>query len=249
MAIDRIVLGQHANTSIGAGLYVSKPGANVMHPEHAQFGNLMFDSNEPHSTLNIIQSGTFKITCSRKAISARGETIGARLNDTQELFLDGGTGHINAHTFAYDTGRPSNLTTVANWDEAKTPGYHNKSFGKKAKSKQSNYLDTGSHTIQIASPLPNGEIPEVALRFAVGNSSGHFHPWYADTKFNSGIPGGDWDDIDHAASDFTKIVHMDSNWMRLKWGGLGAEEYRGIQNEYTYDSLLSFFWRRCTKNC
>jgi glycosyltransferase involved in cell wall biosynthesis len=34
---------------------------------------------------------------------------------------------------------------------------------------------------------------------------------------------------------------MDSNWMRLKWGGLGAEEYRGIQNEYTYDSLLSFF--------
>jgi hypothetical protein len=239
MAMDRIVLGQHANTSIGAGLYVSAPGANVMHPEHAQFGNLMFDSNEPHSTLNIIETGTFKITCSRKAISARGETIGTRPNDTQELFLDGATGHSNAHTFPYDTERPSNLTTVANWDEAKTLGYHNKSFGKKAKSKQSNYLDTGSHTITIASPLSNGEIPEVALRFAVGNSSGHFHPWYANTVATGNK--GDWSDIDYASGNTQQIVHMDSNWMRLKWGGLGAEEYRGIQNEYNYDSLLSFF--------
>ena len=54
MAIDRIVLGQHSNTSLGAGLYVSVPGANVMHPEHAQFGNLMFDSNEPQSTFCLL---------------------------------------------------------------------------------------------------------------------------------------------------------------------------------------------------
>ena len=84
--MDRIVLGNHANTSLGSGLYVSQPGANVMHPEHAQFGNLMFNSNEPYPPLRVHQSGTFSITCSRKAISARGQTIGTRPGDTGEMY-------------------------------------------------------------------------------------------------------------------------------------------------------------------
>ena len=122
--MDRIVLGQHANTSIGAGLYVSIPGKDVMHPEHAQFGNLMFDSNEPHSTLNIIQTGTFKITCKRKAFSPRGDTIGTRPGDDFQIqhikewtsgdfndsFQDQGFGH----TFNFDTGRPASLSVQAN---------------------------------------------------------------------------------------------------------------------------------------
>jgi len=239
MSLDRVVLGPHSNTDLGVGIFVAMPGANVMHPEYAQAGNLMFNSSEPHSALSIIQSGTFKITCSRKAISGRGETIGTRPNDIgSELFLDGTTGDIDAHTFAHDTGRPAGLTTLANsLVVTSSIGYKDKSFGKKIKGKQSNYLDTGSHSIQIASPLPNGEIPEVSLHFAVGNSSGHFHPWYADVTATGSK--GNWDEWTY--NDSTKIVHMDSNWMRLKWGGLGAEEYRGIQDEYTYDSLLSFF--------
>ena len=245
--MDRIVLGQHANASIGAGLYVSKPGANVMHPEFAIAGNLTFDTNE-HSSLHIIQTGTFKITCSRKAISARGETVGNRPNDVSEIFYDDATNDIAAHTFDEDTGRPSNMTTVANWDEAKNLGYlHKPAVGRQSRGKQTNYLDTGSKSITITSPLSGGEIPQVALNFAVGNSSGHFHPWYADVTTTGG--GMDWDEWSY--NDSTKIVHMDSSWMRLKWGGLGAEEYMGIQDEYypldqtnrrTYhDSLVAFF--------
>ena len=276
--MDRIVLGQHANTSIGAGLYVSIPGKDVMHPEHAQFGNLMFDSNEPHSTLNIIQTGTFKITCKRKAFSPRGDTIGTRPGDDFQIqhikewtsgdfndsFQDQGFGH----TFNFDTGRPASLSvqanalfgggifgeiddgaggtsitggtsTVGSGEFLSRAAY---SMGSKIGTKQGNYLDTGSYNIKINNPLPNGEIPEVALRFAIGNSSTdppRFHPWYSDTTTTG--DGGSWSDIDHAASDPTKIVHMDSNWMRLKWGGLGAEEYRGTQEEYSWESLMDFF--------
>jgi hypothetical protein len=303
MSIDRIVLGNHANTQLGSGLFVSTPGANVSHPEYAQYGNLMFDTNEPHSTLNIIQSGTFKITCKRQAFSPRGENIGTRKADTFEIqrmvSYDSGQGWrvppwtIGVeHTFAFDTGRPAALSPIANdlfgtigtdlddpgnfglvgsnfpptHDSGEYSGRSVMSAGARTSAKQGNYLDKGTHTFAITNPLPDGEIPEVALRFAVGTDENQiypypytgqigptFHPWYANTKTTG--DGGSWSDIDYDAylpagtagkptsgtANASQIVHMDSNWMRLKWGGLGAEEYRGIQDEYNFDSLLDFF--------
>jgi hypothetical protein len=113
-------------------------------------------------------------------------------------------------------------------------------FGGKKRGKQGNYLDTGSQTIAFATPLPNGEIPEVALRFAVGNSSGHFHPWYADVQRTGDEMNWDsWQYNQPGGSQ--RIVHMDSSWMRLKWGGLGAESVTGLHNDYTFDKINHFF--------
>ena len=309
--MDRIVLGAHANTQLGSGLFVSTPGANVTHPEHGQYGNLMFDTNEPHSSLTIIQTGTFKITCKRKAFSARGEMIGARVGDnfnikpivehqwtilgprvTSSTLRQAYQPIAFLHTFNESTGRPSAITTQAHeygrvatweygygWDDPDVTGmdrmfttgiswnsdtstFGTLALGTKLGSKQGNYLDTGSHTITINNPLPDGEIPEVALRFAIGNDGTHpltgapyskFHPWYANTKTTG--DGGSWSDIDFGAyfpagtpgfptsgtANASQIVHMDSNWMRLKWGGLGAEEYRGTQEEFSWARLVDFF--------
>lgn len=255
MGVDRVLLGSHSNTSLGTGLYVSAPGANVLHPEHAQFSNLMFDSNRPNiGTFRVIQSGTFKITCSRQAVSPRGYTIGTRPADTSSIgtFSEEHPAPLSAtpdstlpfHTYDHDTGRPSALMTFANTDIAEGIGstlWKLPKFFAGAKTKQGNYLDTGSQHITIANPLARGEIPKVALRFAVGNSSGHFHPWYANTQILSGRTGGNWNDIDYASSNTQQIVHMDSNWMRLKWGGLGAESYRASQEEFSYEDLVEYY--------
>jgi hypothetical protein len=195
--MDRIVLGEHANTDLGVGLYVSKPGSNVMDPEIAVSGNLMFNSNEG-SSLNIIQSGTFKITCDRISIpSAPSISIS------------------NTDNF---------------WKALQSIGYSIDDIT----SRKENILEKGTMQIPITSPLPNGEIPEVALRFAVGNSSGHFHPWYANvTTSGSGM---NWDEFSYANS--AQIVHMDSPWIRMKWGGIGNESYSGAHLEHTKENFL-----------
>ena len=54
--MDRVVLGKHANTDIGVGLFVSQPGANVLEPEFAVAGNLMFDSTDAvKGSIRVIQ--------------------------------------------------------------------------------------------------------------------------------------------------------------------------------------------------
>jgi hypothetical protein len=263
VSLDRIVMGQHANTSTGAGLYVSVPGANVMHPTHAQFSNLMFDSNAPKSSLSIIQSGTFKITCSRQAISPLGRTVGADFPTVEgsetSVWINAGSMLVTTaqafslpagkiHGFAEDTGRPAGFTTIPEYTTFQNEdvggwggisGLSSMSPGTSRPSKQGNYLDTGSHTIAIENPSPSGAIPKIALRFAVGNSSGHFHPWYANTVATGNK--GDWSDIDYASGNTQQIVHMDSNWMRLKWGGLGAEAYSGLQESLDPSKLIDFF--------
>lgn len=67
--MDRLILGSHANNDLGFGMYASRPGINVSDPEVAISGNLMFDSSVPFS-LDIIQTGNFKITCERVALDA-----------------------------------------------------------------------------------------------------------------------------------------------------------------------------------
>ena len=194
--MDRINLGIHANTDLGVGLYVSKPGSNVMDPASSTSANLMFNSNEG-SSLNIIQSGNFKITCAKK-----------------NIYIP------NIST--------SDQSTY--WKALQYIGYSIDPV----KSKVRNTLDTGTIHIPLASPLPNGEIPEVALRFAVGNSSGHFHPWYANvTTSGSGM---NWDEFSYANS--TQIVHMDSPWIRMKWGGIGNESYSGAHLHHTKENFM-----------
>ena len=55
--IDRIALGQHANTELGSGLFISNPGANVLDPQYARGGNLAVDSSGAVvGSLHVIQS-------------------------------------------------------------------------------------------------------------------------------------------------------------------------------------------------
>ena len=114
--------------------------------------------------------------------------------------------------------------------------YLNVLFGWEAnpnRAKTTSYLDTGMVQIPILKPLPNGEIPEVALRFAVGNSSGHFHPWYANVSLSGS--GMDWDEFSYQHSD--EIVHMDSPWLRMKWGGTGRQSYTGAPTKFKKDTV------------
>ena len=186
--MDRIVLGKHANTDLGVGLFISNPAANVLDPLYALGGNLAFDSSgSVVGSMHVIQTGSFVIECERVPIP-----YAANLTSYTG---SSGTGWIVEPDLDSDgaLGAPGGV-----------------------------YLDTGSADIPVPSGLPEGVIPEVALRFAVGNSSGHFHPWYANTvPVNVGtsvnFKGGNWDDWEYGNSK--EIVHMDSPWVRFKWGG------------------------------
>ena len=109
--MDRIVLGKHANNDIGVGLFVSQPEANVLDPEFAVSGNLMFDSTDDvKGSIRIIQEGQFALTCTRKTIPA---------------------------TF------PSGI----------------------------NFIEEAGIEIDIPDEFQDGTIPEIAIWYAVGNSS------------------------------------------------------------------------------
>lgn len=45
-----------------------------------------------------------------------------------------------------------------------------------------------------------------------------------------------WDEFTYANS--AQIVHMDSPWVRVKWGGIGNESYSGAQQEYTKKNFM-----------
>ena len=69
--MDRVVIGQNANTEVGSGLFVSTPGVNVSDPVVAVSGNLSFDSsNYMQGTVHVIQQGSFSLTCKREEIPA-----------------------------------------------------------------------------------------------------------------------------------------------------------------------------------
>lgn len=215
--MDRLILGSHANNDLGFGMYASRPGINVSDPEVAISGNLMFDSSVPFS-LDIIQTGNFKITCERVALDA----------------LRGDIDPV--------TGRPVGGRLVKNADDDYYYQYAaDQQLGIEAendRAKLANYLDTGMVTIPINEPLTDGEIPEIVLRFAVGNSSGHFHPWYANVTMDRSH-SKDWDEFAYANS--AEIVYMDSPWLRMKWGGIGNESYTGFQLNSNFADYFGYW--------
>ena len=185
--MDRVVLGQHANNALGAGLFVSNPGIDVNDAENAQGGNLAFDSSTSViDSLYVAQSGTFTIECERVPV-----VHGAKLE---------------SHTGSAGLGWKVLPDLDADGALGASGGV---------------YLDTGSVDIGIPpGAFPDGVIPEIALRFAVGNSSGHFHPYYSKVTTSGdgfGGVGGNWNDI--TSHETQNLIHMDSPWVRFKWGG------------------------------
>jgi hypothetical protein len=204
MSIDRIVLGQHANTELGAGLFISNPGANVLDPLYARGGNLAFDSSGAvMASMHVIQSGSFTIECNRVPIPY--------------------AANLTSYTGSHGIGWMVEPDLDSDGALGAPGGV---------------YLDTGSMDIPVPSGLPEGVIPEIALRFAVGNSSGHFHPWYANTVPVSGFEGtstnymgGNWNHWEYGNSK--EIVHMDSPWVRFKWGGKSIQTMTQDDAQFT----------------
>ena len=161
--MDRVVIGQNANTEVGSGLFVSTPGVNVSDPVVAVSGNLSFDSsNYMQGTVHVIQQGSFSLTCKREEIPAY------------------------------------------------TP------CGK-------NFIETAGVEIDIDLKNQDGSIPEIAIWYAVGDSSGNYHPWYSSVTYDESLSGNGYCETDITAHDSRTLVHMDSAHFRGKWKKQGKD--------------------------
>ena len=81
-----------------------------------------------------------------------------------------------------------------------------------------NYMETAGVEIEIEPANRDGTIPEIAIWYAVGNSSGYFHPWYTDVAVDQDSLGSNGYGHDNATfTDRTKIKHMDSAQFRGKF--------------------------------
>ena len=73
------------------------------------------------------------------------------------------------------------------------------------------YCDFGRTTIEFSPALPEKlKTPHLSVFFAVANSSGHFHPWYANVHCDNS-------DYNWQYANSQHCVHMDSAWFRGKW--------------------------------
>ena len=79
-------------------------------------------------------------------------------------------------------------------------------------------METAGVEIEIEPANRDGTIPEIAIWYAVGNSSGYFHPWYTDVAVDQDSLGSNGYGHDNATfTDRTKIKHMDSAQFRGKF--------------------------------
>ena len=194
------------------GLFVSKSTSNVLDTFTAKTGNLSFDSSL--STLRIIQTGTFQIQCKKTFMGKKGALeIGS---DEQ---LRANADYTKRYPFELDTlsdddyyaTLPKNANTALyGFGEGEVPFTGNAINHQYV---QNVYCDYGTQTIEFFPPLPSHiKTPYVSVFFAVGNSSGHFHPWYANVTCDDSDPDYTWQ---YANSQH--CVHMDSAWFRGKW--------------------------------
>lgn len=81
-----------------------------------------------------------------------------------------------------------------------------------------NFIEEAGITIDIPEEHQDGTIPEVMVWYAVGNSSGHFHPWYTEVAFNTatGCNGYAEGDITSYTNQ-QELRHMDSAQFRGKY--------------------------------
>jgi len=195
------------------GLRVSRPGANVLDPVHARTGNLAFDSSDYiMGSLRVLQTGTFQIQCKKTYFGKKGglEILSdeqARANadyikkypmELEHMDNSEYTQHpeVNSGVYGYDTGQGTY-----------TGNNYNSEYV------QNVYCDYGSQTIEFNPPLPNNiKTPFISVHFALANSSGHFHPWYANVTCTPGEEDYQW-----KYANSQHCVHMDSAWFRGKW--------------------------------
>ena len=201
------------NQSKDVGLFVSRPSSNVLDPVQARSGNLAFDSSNPLGSLRVLQTGTFQIQCKKTFMGKKGglELLSDEQNRENVDYTKLYPFEVNQQEGSFVDNSPSNANTIMlGYKEGQEPITGN-AFSHEFV--QNVYCDYGTTTIKFDPPLPdNIETPHVSLHFAVANSSGHFHPWYANVTCTTGEEDYKWQ---YANSQH--CVHMDTAWFRGKW--------------------------------
>lgn len=195
------------------GLWASKPGQDVTDPTTAQGANLSFDSSADFGTLKVLQTGTFQIQCKKTFMGKKGalelssdEQLRANADYTKLYPFE--VDVIDDFNDYYSTLPKNANVALYGFGENEVP-YTGNAFNHEYV--QNVYCDYGTQTIEFNPPLPDHvKTPHISVFFAVGNSSGHFHPWYANV---------DCGDSDHEwqYANSQHCVHMDSAWFRGKW--------------------------------
>jgi hypothetical protein len=201
------------NQSKDVGLFVSRPSSNVLDPVQARSGNLAFDSSRPLGSLRVLQTGTFQIQCKKTFMGKKGglELLSDEQNRENVDYTKLYPFEVNQQEGSFVDNSPSNANTIMlGYKEGQEPITGN-AFSHEFV--QNVYCDYGTTTVVFDPPLPKHiKTPHVSLHFAVANSSGHFHPWYANVTCTTGEEDYKWQ---YANSQH--CVHMDTAWFRGKW--------------------------------
>jgi len=194
------------------GLWVSKPSTDVT-GLYAQGANLSFTSTEGFGTLRVLQTGTFQIQCKKTFMGKKGaleigsdEQMRANADYTKRYPFE--LDVINDFNEYYSTLPKNANVALYGFGQGEVPITGN-AFNHAYV--QNVYCDYGTQTIEFNPPLPKHiKTPHISLHFAVGNSSGHFHPWYANVVCNNS-------DHEWQYANSQQCVHMDTAWFRGKW--------------------------------
>tara|TARA_S200002703_G_scaffold152827_1_gene153688 strand:- start:22239 stop:24857 length:2619 start_codon:yes stop_codon:yes gene_type:complete len=195
------------------GMWVSKPTQDVLDPVTAQGANLSFDSAADFGTLRVLQTGTFQIQCKKTFMGKKGALeIGSdeqmRANADYTKLYPFELDVIDDFNEYYSTLPKNANVALYGFGEGEVPLTGN-AFNHQYV--QNVYCDYGTQTIEFNPPLPDHvKTPHISVFFAVGNSSGHFHPWYANVECNDS-------DYEWQYANSQHCVHMDSAWFRGKW--------------------------------
>jgi len=211
---DRVLLGKRnkSDGTVDYGLWVSDVAEDVT-DQNISDSALLFDSSRRLTSLRVLQSGTFQIQCKKTFMGKKGALeIGS---DEQ---LRANADYTKRYPFELDTvpefaeyyaSLPKNANVALyGFGEGEVP-FTGNAFNQQYV--QNVYCDYGTQTIEFNPPLPDHiKTPYISVFFAVGNSSGHFHPWYANVNCNDS-------QYDWSYANSQQCVHMDSAWFRGKW--------------------------------
>ena len=212
MSTPRVLIGKKNASEYG--LWVSKPGTDVTDDLLAQGGNLSFDSSERAlASLRVLQTGTFQIQCKKTFMGKKGaleigsdEQLRANADYTKRYPFELDT--ISTHEEYYSTLPKNSNVAMYGFGEGEVPFTGNAINHQYV---QNVYCDYGTQTIEFNPPLPQHiKTPFISVFFAVGDSQGNFHPWYAN------VVCGD-SEYEWSYANSQHCVHMDSAWFRGKW--------------------------------
>ena len=234
---NRVILGKSTTDDTDYGLFVSKPGKDVLDPDVGS-GNLAFDSSDNSlGTLRIITQGSFSITCTKQNFGKKGQReilsdeqnranskyaqmYPWELDNLGDSIQDSDVIEQMKHKFSRRETKEALQSLQDNFFGA---GSYQLSGGMGTIANPDNianvYCDFGSKTLEFDPPLTGIKSPHVAVYFALANSTNHFHPWYANVVCTSGAEDYEWSyAVDSTgAQQSQQCVHMDSTWFRGKW--------------------------------